>query len=138
MESGFEKASRITNDVLWLFISSQSQKHRLPKLVIQRPLGKLDLGDQYWLDPSAPPHHCGRNSLAESASAFLRQIHKRAGLSLNLLHAVIECCQSSFGEAGADPAGVEKFGRSVITYQQRAKIPAATRCALTLSRLSCY
>jgi len=96
--------SLLANNVLGLFVRSQPQKYWLAKLVIERPLGKLDLDDQKRFDPRAAPHHCRRNPLAETLASFLRQIHKRAGRSFDLLHAVIECCQSSFGEAGADSA----------------------------------
>ena len=46
-----------TNDLLWVFICSQPQKHGMPNLIIECPLGKLDLRDQDWLDPGRPPHN---------------------------------------------------------------------------------
>ena len=42
-----------TNDIVCLFIGSQPEEHRLTKLAVKRPLGKLDLGNQYGFDPLA-------------------------------------------------------------------------------------
>jgi hypothetical protein len=48
----------------------------LTKLVIERPLGKLDLGDQYGLDPAATFHDRRRDPLAPTSSTFLGQVDK--------------------------------------------------------------
>jgi hypothetical protein len=44
------------NDILSVFVGSQSQKYRLTKLVVSRPLGKFDLDDQYGFDPVTAFH----------------------------------------------------------------------------------
>jgi hypothetical protein len=66
----------LTNDILGLFVGPQSEKDRLTKLVVLRPLRKLDLGDQYRFDPVAAFHDCGSDTLALSPSPFLRQAYK--------------------------------------------------------------
>ena len=38
--------SLFTNDILCLFVSSQSKEHRLTKLIVVSPLGELDLRNQ--------------------------------------------------------------------------------------------
>jgi len=47
-----------TNHIFCLFVGPQSQEDRLTQLVIERPLRKLDLGDQYRLNPLATFHDC--------------------------------------------------------------------------------
>ena len=58
-----------TNDILWLFVSSQSQKDRLAQLAIVGPLGKLDLGDQHGFEPVAALHD--RRSYPESPTPLV-------------------------------------------------------------------
>src|SRR5262245_59689894 len=58
----------LTNDGLCLLVSPQPQENRLAKLVVVRPLGKLDLGDQHGFNPVAAFHHRGR--YPETPSAF--------------------------------------------------------------------
>jgi hypothetical protein len=41
-----------TNDVVSLFVSSQSEEDGLRNLVVAGPLGKLDRGDQNRIDPN--------------------------------------------------------------------------------------
>ena len=53
-----------TNDLLRLFVSSQAEKHGLTQLAVAGPLGELDLGDQYRLDPMAPLHDRRRDTTA--------------------------------------------------------------------------
>ena len=48
------------------FVCSKTKEHRLAKLVIIGPLGKLDLGDQYGSDPFAALHDRQRDSEAPS------------------------------------------------------------------------
>jgi hypothetical protein len=47
-----EELPLFLNDVLRLFFGAQSEEDGLTKLVIERPLGKLDLGDQHRFDPN--------------------------------------------------------------------------------------
>ena len=68
----------LANDILRLFVRPQPQEDRLAELVIQCPLGELDLGDQHGFKPMAALHHCRRNPHAPTPSRFLRQIYKRA------------------------------------------------------------
>jgi hypothetical protein len=56
----------LTNDILRLLVSSQPLEDRLTKLVIVRPLGKLDPGHQYRLDPLAALHVRQRNPKVQS------------------------------------------------------------------------
>ena len=49
----------LANDILCLYIGTHPQGHRLTKLTIMRPLGKLDLDDQNGFDPMAALHHGG-------------------------------------------------------------------------------
>jgi len=51
-----DPSSGFTNDVLSLFVSSQSKEDGLTKLSVAGPLGKLDLGDQDRLNPFALFH----------------------------------------------------------------------------------
>jgi hypothetical protein len=44
------------NNLISSFVTPQPEEYRLTKLVILRPLGKLDLGDQHGFNPVAPFH----------------------------------------------------------------------------------
>jgi hypothetical protein len=44
------------NDIFRCLISSQPQEHRLTQLIIECPLGKFDLDNQYGVDPLATFH----------------------------------------------------------------------------------
>ena len=65
-----------TNDILCLFVSSQPQEDGLTKLIVAGPLGKLDLGDQYRLNPFAPLHDRGGYTQSPSPRPFFGQINK--------------------------------------------------------------
>jgi hypothetical protein len=43
----WNRAPLFANDVFRLLVGSQPQENRPTKLAIERPLGELDLGDQY-------------------------------------------------------------------------------------------
>jgi hypothetical protein len=51
-----------TNNFFWPFVGSQPEKDRLPKLVVVRPFGELDLGNQDRLDPLTAFHDRGRDA----------------------------------------------------------------------------
>ena len=48
--------SLFPNDLFRVFITSQAEEDGLPKLVIERPLSKLDLSNQHRFDPIASSH----------------------------------------------------------------------------------
>jgi len=121
-----------TNNFFWPFVGSQSEKHRLTKLVIVRPLGKLDLGDQHRLDPLATLHHRRRNPEAPSAFALLRQVHKGTCGLPEALKLRVEICQELVRKTGADSAGEHEALRTLVTDQQRTKVaPASFRQCVT-------
>ena len=68
----------------------------MPKLVVVRPLRKLDLGDQYWFDPRTTFHNCRSEALGPSPAFFLRQVHEQTGRALEFLHAGVEVGQDFF------------------------------------------
>jgi hypothetical protein len=53
---GWTSLFSFTNHILCLFVGPQSQEDRLTQLVIECPLGKLDLSDEYGSDPLATFH----------------------------------------------------------------------------------
>ena len=59
-------------------ISSQTQKDRLPQLVVRSPLRKLDLRDQDRFNPLAPLHYRRSDALMPAPWSFLRQVNKWA------------------------------------------------------------
>jgi hypothetical protein len=93
-----------TNDILCLFVGPQSEKDRLTKLVILRPLRELDLGDQYRFNPVATFHDCGRDALAPSTSFLLREVYKGASRAFEFLQAGVEVRQNLFGKSGSHSA----------------------------------
>ena len=80
-----ERDRLLAPNFLRLFIGSQPQKHRLPNLAVERPLGELDLGDKDRLDPGTSLHDRWSYPLAPAAAPFLRKIHKRATRASDLL-----------------------------------------------------
>ena len=112
--------------MLCLLIGSQPKEHRLTKLVVVCPLGKLDLGDQHRFKPVAAFHDCRCNSEAPSAFALLRQVYKRTiGLS-QLLELGVEIRQEFVREAGADSAGKQEPVGAVVANERRTEIFASS------------
>jgi hypothetical protein len=60
------------------------------KLVVAGPLGELDLGNEYRLDPNTPSHNRSRERLAPTSWSSLWQVNKGAGRAFDLLHSFIE------------------------------------------------
>jgi hypothetical protein len=119
-------SSGFTNDILCLFVSSQPQEDGLTKLIVPGPLGKIDLGDQYRLNPFAPLHDRGGYTQSPSPRPFFGQINKGTRRTPNRLQTTVELCQSSLREAGTDSAGVKKpASRAIATDKQCAEIFAA-------------
>jgi hypothetical protein len=112
----------LTDDILGLFVRAQSEENRLPNLIVQGPLGKLDLGDQDRLDPNTTFHDCRRDPLAPTSAPFLWQVYKRATVTPDPLQAGIELRQEFVGESGADSAGEEQPVRLIIADQQSAEV----------------
>jgi hypothetical protein len=65
----------------------------LTKLVIERPLRKLDLGNKHRLDPPAAFHDHGRDPETPSAFGFLGQVDKGTGRDPKLLQLRVDTCQ---------------------------------------------
>jgi hypothetical protein len=99
-------------------LSVRSQEDWLTKLVIVRPLGKLDLGDKYGFNPLATLHDRGRNAKTPSASAFLQQIYKGTRGHLEFLKLRIEIRQELVRKTSADSAGEQKPLRALIANEQ--------------------
>src|ERR1700736_3925175 len=116
-----------TYHILCLFVSSQPQEDGLTKLIVAGPLGKLDLGDQYRLNPFAPLHDRGGYTQSPSPRPFFGQINKGTGRTPNRLQTAVELRQSPLREAGTTSAGVKKpASRAIVTDKQSAEIfPAA-------------
>jgi hypothetical protein len=60
------------------------------------------LGDQNRIDPRTTLHDRRRDTLAPSTWSFLGQVDEWAGSTPDLLHAFVQGCQGSLGEAGPD------------------------------------
>jgi hypothetical protein len=86
------------NNIFWVFVSSQSQEDRLPKLVVAGPLGKFDLGDQNRLDPHTAFHDCWRDALSPSSRTPFWQVQEGACSPLDPLHPLAEMHQGFCGE----------------------------------------
>ena len=110
-----------TNHVLCHFVSPQSEKDRLTRLVVVRPLRELDLSDQHRLDPVASFHDCRGDALTPPALSFLWQVSKGASLACELLHAGVEARQRFFGEASADSAGKKQSIRTLVADDKEPK-----------------
>ena len=72
-----------------------------------------------------PRKTCKRDTQSPSASGSLRQVDERAKRTPDLLQAIIEGLQSSFGKAGTNSTGEKESFRPVITDKQSAKVFAA-------------
>jgi hypothetical protein len=87
-----------------------------------RPLGKLGLGDQHWLDPLAAFYDRRGDALTPAPGCFLRQVHEGARWPLDLLEAIIEMFQGFLGEIRADPTGEQEAVRAVVSDKQSAEV----------------
>ena len=111
----------LANNILWLFVSSQSLEDGLTKLVVAGPLGKLDLGDQHGFDPVALFHHCRGDALTPASRCFLWQVYEGARLPLDLLYTLAQMLQGLLREAGADPAGEQEAVRALAADSKAPK-----------------
>ena len=94
----------------------------MAQLIVAGPLSKLDLGYQLWLDPVAPLHNCACDSKTPPAGFPLWQVNKRAARALDLLHALVQGRQGSFGKSGPDSAGEQETARTLVADKQGAKV----------------
>src|SRR6516162_9367489 len=118
--------------MLCLLIGSQPKEHRLTKLVVVCPLGKLNLGDQHGFDPLAALHHRRRNPETPSALALLRQIYERTRRHPEPLKLRVEIRQELFRKTGADSAGEHEAVWTPVADQQGTKVaPASFRQRVT-------
>jgi hypothetical protein len=74
--------------ILCLFVSPQTEKNRLTKLVVERPLRKLELGNQNRLDPLAALHDC--RGMQSGQKNYSRVRHK-SWLSLQTIDRISIC-----------------------------------------------
>jgi hypothetical protein len=115
-----------TNHILRLFVGSQPKEYRLAQLVIERPLGELNLSAQNGSDPLAPFHDRGRDAQPPSGFSLLWQVDKGASRPLKLLKLRVDARQEFLGKAGPHPAGESKTLWSVVSHQQGTEIFAAS------------
>jgi hypothetical protein len=87
------------NDSLWVFVSPQSEEHRLTQLVVVRPLGKFNLSDEYGFDPLATFHDRRCDPLAPTPSRFLRQVDKEAARTFEFLQVRVDARKKFLGKA---------------------------------------
>jgi hypothetical protein len=85
-----------TKDILCLFVSPQYQEDRLTKLLVGRPLGKFDLGDEHGFNPMATFHDARGNPEPPPTTGFLRQVDEWAGGLSDLLQLRVDACQEFF------------------------------------------
>ena len=64
--------------------------------------------------------------MTPASAAFLWQVHKRAGVTPDLLQTVIKLFQEFVRKSGADSTGKNQSIRFIVTNQQRAEILAAS------------
>jgi hypothetical protein len=90
-------------------IFPDSKKNRLSETVIPRPLREFYLTDHHRLDPVAPLHFGGGQSLVPTVSASRRNIEKRPVCNANFIEISGQRTQKLVIEPGADSLGKFEF-----------------------------
>ena len=110
-----------TNDILWLFVSSQSQKDRLAQLAIVVLSVNLTWATSTDLSQWERFMTAGVIPSPQRHSCFLRQVDEWAGGMSDLLQLRIDARQKFFGKARANSAGEHEPVRTCCSR------PAANR-----------
>jgi hypothetical protein len=114
----------LTNDILWLFISSQSQEHGLTQLTIA--VHSLNL---IWATStgSSQTYRFMRTRVMPWPPPWssLWQVDEGAASALDRLHTVVKKRRGLFGEPRANPASEKQPVSGVITHNRGAKVLSA-------------
>jgi hypothetical protein len=87
-----------------IFVCPDSEKNRVTKTIVSRPLSEFHLADDYRFNPFAPLHFGSSQTLIPTAPTSCRDVEKRTLLDLDFGQLSMKIVQELITEAGSNSA----------------------------------